>query len=136
MIRDGEHRSILAENVVIGDIIVLKGGDRVPADIRVVEAHGFKVRALSSACQTLVHGRSLSLLFLQSFLQPCKLTVQSGQSPTLRTLTIVHGTALFSVINSLKHHLSILLFNCLGLLCDRHKFIGQFTQAFEYFSVV
>lgn len=43
VLRSGERHTINAEEVVVGDIIFVKGGDRVPADIRVVEARGFKV---------------------------------------------------------------------------------------------
>lgn len=32
-----------AEELVVGDLVEVKFGDRVPADIRVVSAHGFKV---------------------------------------------------------------------------------------------
>lgn len=43
MIREGEKVQINAEEVVGGDLIEVKGGDRIPADIRVVSAHGCKV---------------------------------------------------------------------------------------------
>ena len=43
VLRGGERYTINAEQVVVGDIIFVKGGDRVPADLRVVEARGFKV---------------------------------------------------------------------------------------------
>lgn len=43
VLRGGERYTINAEEVVVGDIIFVKGGDRIPADIRVVEARGFKV---------------------------------------------------------------------------------------------
>ncbi|XP_068685337.1 sodium/potassium-transporting ATPase subunit alpha-3-like isoform X2 [Montipora foliosa] len=43
VLRGGERYTINAEEVVVGDIIYVKGGDRIPADIRVVEARGFKV---------------------------------------------------------------------------------------------
>uniref|UniRef100_A0A8D0AYL4 Sodium/potassium-transporting ATPase subunit alpha n=1 Tax=Sander lucioperca TaxID=283035 RepID=A0A8D0AYL4_SANLU len=43
VIRDGEKKSINAEEVVIGDLVEVKGGDRIPADLRVVSAHGCKV---------------------------------------------------------------------------------------------
>ena len=33
---------VKAEDLVIGDIIDIKFGDRIPADIRVVESKGFK----------------------------------------------------------------------------------------------
>merc|ERR1712226_233235 len=42
-IRDGEKVNIKAEELTVGDVIDVKFGDRVPADIRVVEAKGFKV---------------------------------------------------------------------------------------------
>lgn len=43
MIRDGKKMQILAENIVLGDLVEVKGGDRIPADIRVISAHGMKV---------------------------------------------------------------------------------------------
>ncbi|XP_039248773.2 sodium/potassium-transporting ATPase subunit alpha-3-like isoform X2 [Styela clava] len=43
VIRDGKKMQILAENVVLGDLVEVKGGDRIPADIRIVSAHGMKV---------------------------------------------------------------------------------------------
>ena len=46
VMRGGERYTINAEEVVVGDLIFVKGGDRVPADIRVVEARGFKVRVM------------------------------------------------------------------------------------------
>lgn len=45
MIREGEKVQINAEEVVAGDLIEVKGGDRIPADIRVVSAHGCKVHS-------------------------------------------------------------------------------------------
>ena len=43
VIRDGEKRQIPSSQLVVGDVVEVKGGDRVPADLRVVKAHGFKV---------------------------------------------------------------------------------------------
>ena len=45
VIRDGQKSNIMAEELVKGDLVEIKFGDRVPADIRVVSAHGFKVCA-------------------------------------------------------------------------------------------
>merc|ERR1719422_2315820 len=42
-LRDGEKVTLKAEELTPGDIIEVKFGDRVPADIRVLEARGFKV---------------------------------------------------------------------------------------------
>ncbi|XP_072049394.1 sodium/potassium-transporting ATPase subunit alpha-3-like [Amphiura filiformis] len=43
VMRDGEWSSIDAIQVVQGDIVEVKGGDRIPADIRVIESKSFKV---------------------------------------------------------------------------------------------
>jgi len=42
-LRDGEKQTVKAEELTLGDIIEVKFGDRVPADIRILEARGFKV---------------------------------------------------------------------------------------------
>ena len=43
VIRNGEIKTIKAEELVVGDLIDVKFGDRVPADIRVLKAAGLKV---------------------------------------------------------------------------------------------
>ena len=43
VVRNTEKLNVHAEELVVGDIIEVKFGDRVPADIRVIQAHGFKV---------------------------------------------------------------------------------------------
>uniref|UniRef100_A0A8B9GYB1 Cation-transporting P-type ATPase N-terminal domain-containing protein n=1 Tax=Astyanax mexicanus TaxID=7994 RepID=A0A8B9GYB1_ASTMX len=43
VVRDGEKMSINAEDVVVGDLVEVKGGDRIPADLRIISAHGCKV---------------------------------------------------------------------------------------------
>ena len=42
-VREGDKVSVKAEDLVVGDIIEIKFGDRIPADIRVIESKGFKV---------------------------------------------------------------------------------------------
>ncbi|KAI6241026.1 Sodium/potassium-transporting ATPase subunit alpha [Aphelenchoides fujianensis] len=41
--RDGKKIELPTEKLVVGDIVEVKGGDRIPADIRVIRAMGFKV---------------------------------------------------------------------------------------------
>ncbi|KAG5267728.1 hypothetical protein AALO_G00224990 [Alosa alosa] len=43
VVRDGEKKSIDAVEVVAGDLVEVKGGDRIPADLRIISAHGCKV---------------------------------------------------------------------------------------------
>lgn len=43
VIRDGEKITLGAEELVVGDLVEVTFGDRIPADIRVIESKGFKV---------------------------------------------------------------------------------------------
>ena len=43
VVRNGQKFTVPVEEVVVGDLIEVKGGDRIPADIRVISASGFKV---------------------------------------------------------------------------------------------
>ena len=43
VLREGQKFTLKAEEIVIGDIVEVKFGDRIPADIRIIEARSFKV---------------------------------------------------------------------------------------------
>ncbi|XP_065321869.1 sodium/potassium-transporting ATPase subunit alpha-like [Gordionus sp. m RMFG-2023] len=43
VIRDGKKIDIKVENLVIGDIVDIRFGDRVPADVRIIKSQSFKV---------------------------------------------------------------------------------------------
>ncbi|NXL29493.1 AT12A ATPase, partial [Glaucidium brasilianum] len=43
VIRDAEKKELPADQLVVGDIVEIKGGDRIPADIRLIFAQGCKV---------------------------------------------------------------------------------------------
>ncbi|NWI42434.1 ATP4A ATPase, partial [Picathartes gymnocephalus] len=43
VIRAGQTLQVNAAELVLGDLVEIKGGDRVPADIRILAAQGCKV---------------------------------------------------------------------------------------------
>lgn len=47
VIRDGNESSIEAAKLVPGDLIRIKGGENIPADIRIIECHEMKVNNAS-----------------------------------------------------------------------------------------
>lgn len=49
VIREGDKLQINANELVVGDLVEIKGGDRVPADIRIISAQGCKVGAGTGA---------------------------------------------------------------------------------------
>lgn len=46
VIREGEKLTLRAEDLVLGDVVEVKFGDRIPADIRIIESRNFKVFSL------------------------------------------------------------------------------------------
>lgn len=44
VIRGGETVTIVSKDIVAGDLVELKFGDRIPADLRIIQSNGFKVR--------------------------------------------------------------------------------------------
>ena len=43
VIREGRKYNLITDNLVLGDIVEVRFGDRIPADIRVLKSSGFKV---------------------------------------------------------------------------------------------
>jgi magnesium-transporting ATPase (P-type) len=44
VLRAGERRTVEGERLVPGDVVLLESGDKVPADLRLLEAHGLQVQ--------------------------------------------------------------------------------------------
>ncbi|MFT4582589.1 MAG: calcium-translocating P-type ATPase [Gammaproteobacteria bacterium] len=44
VVRDGDRRSIEGDALVPGDIVLLEAGDKVPAELRLIQAHGLQVQ--------------------------------------------------------------------------------------------
>eukprot|EP01122_Echinamoeba_exundans_P008847 TRINITY_DN3010_c0_g1_i2.p1 TRINITY_DN3010_c0_g1~~TRINITY_DN3010_c0_g1_i2.p1 ORF type:complete len:640 (-),score=159.14 TRINITY_DN3010_c0_g1_i2:1578-3497(-) len=43
VVRDGAEKLIAAADLVVGDVVVLRNGDRVPADLRLVDVRGLRI---------------------------------------------------------------------------------------------
>jgi len=43
VLRNGQLETINCKELVVGDIIEIKYGDQLPADVRILESNGFKV---------------------------------------------------------------------------------------------
>uniref|UniRef100_A0A6I8PW71 Sodium/potassium-transporting ATPase subunit alpha n=2 Tax=Xenopus tropicalis TaxID=8364 RepID=A0A6I8PW71_XENTR len=84
VIREGEKLQINAEMVVVGDLVEIKGGDRVPADIRIIIAHGCKVDNSS------LTGES----------EPQTRSPEFTQENTLETIHCLHNSYKGIVINT------------------------------------
>jgi sodium/potassium-transporting ATPase subunit alpha len=43
VIRDGEKGTVMSADLVVGDIVEVKYGERIPADLRIIQASSLKV---------------------------------------------------------------------------------------------
>lgn len=57
MLREGQQHTIPAEELVPGDIVLLKSGDKVPADVRLITANNLQVCENAQSMQVLCAGR-------------------------------------------------------------------------------
>ena len=59
VLREGNSKRIPVVRLVVGDVVIVNVGDRVPADIRVISSSGFKVREKATGGITGLTGASL-----------------------------------------------------------------------------
>lgn len=58
VIRDGHRLIIDAEELCIGDLVEIKTGDKIPADVRIIEAYSLKVDNSSLTGESEPHSRT------------------------------------------------------------------------------
>ncbi|MFA4995806.1 MAG: cation-translocating P-type ATPase [Patescibacteria group bacterium] len=68
VLRDGKIRTIPSEELVVGDMVVLDTGDRVPADLRVVESESLSVNESALTGESLPVGKFAGVLELNTAL--------------------------------------------------------------------
>ncbi|XP_005888792.2 potassium-transporting ATPase alpha chain 2 [Bos mutus] len=91
VIRDSEKKTIPADQLVVGDIVEIKGGDRVPADVRILSTQGCKVDNSSVTGESEPQARS------------CEFTHESPletKNIAFFSTTCLEGTATGMVINT------------------------------------
>lgn len=67
VIRDGQKNQINANMLVVGDLVEIKGGDRVPADIRIITSQSCKVYNTQIPASGLMqHGKRNKAFFFQT----------------------------------------------------------------------
>eukprot|EP00020_Sapocribrum_chincoteaguense_P001214 CAMPEP_0170741412 /NCGR_PEP_ID=MMETSP0437-20130122/6204_1 /TAXON_ID=0 /ORGANISM="Sexangularia sp." /LENGTH=1136 /DNA_ID=CAMNT_0011079979 /DNA_START=126 /DNA_END=3536 /DNA_ORIENTATION=- len=61
VIRDGEARKVDASQLVVGDVVLVKGGDKIPADLRIIESNAMKVNNSSLTGESEPQSRSTEM---------------------------------------------------------------------------
>jgi Ca2+-transporting ATPase len=87
VVRDGEVREMDAEEIVPGDVVWLESGNRVPADLRLLSAHGFEVD------ESLLTGESLAVTKDHTWVGEEHTPVADRSSLAYAASTVVRGRA-------------------------------------------
>jgi P-type Ca2+ transporter type 2C len=107
--RDGEVREIKADEVVPGDIVWLESGNRVPADIRLISAHGVEVD------ESLLTGESLAAAKDAEWVGAGDTTLADRKNMTFAGSMVTRGRAKGVVVGTgLATHVGQLALDVLG----------------------
>lgn len=100
VVRNGNPIEINAKNVVVGDILSLKSGDKIPADIRIIQANDFKVDNSSITGESEAQERFPSV-FEGSYLEAGNLAFSGTMAVSGESLGIVIRTGDGSVLGQI-----------------------------------
>nr|XP_042140854.1 potassium-transporting ATPase alpha chain 2 isoform X1 [Peromyscus maniculatus bairdii] len=99
VIRDSEKKIIPAEQLVVGDVVEIKGGDQIPADIRLVSSQGCKVDNSSLTGESEPQARSTEYTH-ENPLETKNIGFYSTTCLEVKSLLSLVGTATGIVINT------------------------------------
>ena len=95
--REQEWETIPSEEAVVGDVIKIKTGDRIPADIRIVEENGLEAE------ESTLTGESVPVLKNTNPIQDDKVTLQEQQNIGFKGTLITKGSGIGIVIHTGMH---------------------------------
>lgn len=91
VIRNGKEDQTKAENLVVGDIVKIEGGKRIPADIRVIQSRGLKVE------QSALNGESEEI---EIFAESLGHDIMDSKNLIFNGCQAIEGSAVGVVINT------------------------------------
>ncbi len=94
VIRDGKKEIIAAEELVIGDYVLLESGDKIGADMRLVEAHSFSVD------ESVLTGESLQVSKNTDPIRKAQPAITDQKNIVFSGTTVVSGRARAIVIKT------------------------------------
>ncbi|HIW31563.1 MAG TPA: calcium-translocating P-type ATPase, SERCA-type [Candidatus Paenibacillus intestinavium] len=94
VLRDGKQISIAAKEVVVGDIVLIESGDRIPADIRFLQANNCYVE------ESALTGESIPVSKHESSLREADLPLGDQRNIGFMGTLITRGTAIGIVIRT------------------------------------
>lgn len=124
VVREGITSTIAARDIVPGDLVRLETGDRVPADLRLIETHGLAVD------ESTITGESVSAIKTGAPCAKVPTGAHEAANVCFSGTTIVRGTGLGVVVASGQHS-TMGRIGMLGASAQRHS---EFEKSVAHLS--
>ena len=93
VIRNGNMISVKAEELTIGDLVLLESGDKVSADLRIIEAHNLMID------ESILTGESVQIEKNSDCIEKDNVTISEQTNMAFSGTTVVTGRAKAIVVN-------------------------------------
>ncbi len=128
--RDGEVHEVMADDVVPGDIAWIESGNRVPADIRLISAHGLEID------ESLLTGESLASVKDAEWKGDEGTTLADQRNMAFAGSMVARGRAKGIVVGTgLATHIGQLALDVLGSLGGKPPLIVRMERFTNYVAV-
>lgn len=137
VIRNGTQEQIDSSELVVGDIVELESGDKISADLRILESHNLQVDESVLTGESVGIQKNADILRKQTPLAERKNMVYAGTSViTGRALCVVVATALDTEIGSIADHVANTKETKSPLTIRMDKFSKQITVLIMMIAII
>lgn len=103
VLRDGRTELVPAENLVPGDVIILEGGDTIPADCRVIEAFGLRMNNATITGESLPHSRDAEPCEEADYLHSRNILLAGTSVVSGDAKALIFATGMHSAFGQIAH---------------------------------
>lgn len=135
--RDGEESSIHASNLVVGDIVFLTSGDKISADMRIIECNNFTVDESVLTGESIAVNKNIEVIDKKVAISDMKNMVFAGTTvSTGRAICVVTGTGLNTEIGKIASKVANTKKEKSPLTIRMDKFSKQISIAIIIIAIV
>lgn len=135
--RDGEEISIHASNLVVGDIVFLTSGDKISADMRIIECNNFTVDESVLTGESIAVNKNIDVIDKEVAISDMKNMVFAGTTvSTGRAICVVTGTGLNTEIGKIASKVATTKKEKSPLTIRMDKFSKQISIAIIIIAIV
>ena len=135
--RDGEEISIHSSNLVVGDIVFLASGDKISADMRIIECNNFTVDESVLTGESIAVNKNIGVIDKEVAISDMKNMVFAGTTvSTGRAICVVTGTGLNTEIGKIASKVATTKKEKSPLTIRMDKFSKQISIAIIIIAIV